>query len=476
MSTYAQTKGLTILRVLVLFLVLLTTEGLAQTGKFQLRFVQDSVNCTTRKVVFSAQIRATSTDNQFVMGSASLVFQSTNAALTNPVLVSRDNFSGGRYSQLSLGQQAGTLTLNIVYQGTSPYTDVPNVTTDWKSIAHLSFDIPALSDGCYSLTWNTAQDFPSTDVFEVLIDGGTAEEELVMADGYTNATACAFAAGLPLATLSGDTTIASGQPAILRINFSGASPLSVAIAGTTYSNLTQPPLLVNVSPASTTTYSIDSVFNACGKGTVQGSATVTVQAPVITTQAVSEAIVCAGTSIQVPFTTSGTFGANNSFRVQLSDALGNNFTDIPTLGSVSPLTATLPQNTPAGTGYRVRVVSSNPVVAGEPSGTFTISTGPTAVLAGGATIPAGGTANLSVTLTGKPPWQVTLSDNTTQTTSVSPLLISVSPAATTTYSVLSVTGACGSGTATGTALITVQSVTAPCKTLCAPVSFRIIRQ
>ena len=464
------------MRIFVLFLVLLATEGYAQTGKFQLRIVQDSVDCATRKAVFSAQIRAISTGDQFVMGSASLVFQSSNAALTNPVLVSRDNFSGGRYSQLSLGLQAGTLTLNVVYQGTSPFTDVPNVTTDWKSIAHISFDIPAQSDGCYNLTWNTAQDFPSTDVFEVLINGGTAQEELVMADSYSNATACAFASGLPLATLSGDTTIASGQQAVLKVNFSETSPLSVAIAGTTYSNLTQSPLLVNVSPASTTTYSIDSVFNACGKGTAQGSATVTVQAPVITTQALSVAVVCAGAAIQVPFTTSGTFGTGNSFRVQLSDASGSNFTDIPTLGSTSPLTATIPQNTPAGMGYRVRVVSSNPVVTGVPSETFAISTGPTAVLAGGATIPEGGTANLTVTLTGKPPWQVTLSDNTTQTTSSSPLLITVSPTTTTTYSVLSVTGACGSGTATGTAQITVQPATAPCKTLCVPVSFRIIRQ
>lgn len=57
------------------FLFLGASAAQAQVGKFELRLVQESVDCATRKVTFSAQIRATNTGNQFILGSANLVFQ-----------------------------------------------------------------------------------------------------------------------------------------------------------------------------------------------------------------------------------------------------------------------------------------------------------------------------------------------------------------------------------------------------------------
>jgi hypothetical protein len=477
MSTYTcKREGPVIWRLLVLLLVLFAAEGLAQSGKYQLRIVQESVDCATRKVVFSAQIKATSTVNQFILGSSNLTFTFPSAKLTNPTLLSRDNYSGGRYSQLNLNQQGSVLTLNVIYQGTAPFTDAPNVTTDWKSIAHFSFDIPAHSDGCYSIAWNTENDFPSTEAFEVVIQNDNYTEETIERDAFSAATGCAFASQLPVATLSGDTTIYAGEKAILKVNFTGPTPLSISLNGITYGNLTKSPLLVNVFPTTTTTYTLDSVFNACGKGTRQGSATVSVLRPTLTTQSVGQAMVCAGTAIQVPFERTGVFGTDNTFRVQLSDAAGANFTDIATSGTGSPLTATVPANTPAGTGYRVRVVSSNPVVTGEPSAAFAVSSTPTAVISGGGTIQAGGSANLTVTMTGKAPWTVILSDNSTHTTSVSPLLIPVSPATTTTYSLQSVTDACSAGTVSGNATVTVRESENPCKPLCVPITFRVIKQ
>lgn len=77
-----------------------------------------------------------------------------------------------------------------------------------------------------------------------------------------------------------------------------------------------------------------------------------------------------GASVSVPFTSVGTFNAGNVFTAQLSNASGVfPGTVIGTLSAsgVDPsgtITATIPAGTLAGTGYRIRVVSSNPVVAG----------------------------------------------------------------------------------------------------------------
>ena len=98
--------------------------------------------------------------------------------------------------------------------------------------------------------------------------------------------------------------------------------------------------------------------------------------PSITTGSVTPSTVCAGQSISVSFTTANL--TSTSYVVQLSDAAGNNFVDIPTTGTSSPLTATIPAGTFSGTGYRVRVNSVSPSVTGSNSATFTINSIPSA--------------------------------------------------------------------------------------------------
>lgn len=78
-------------------------------------------------------------------------------------------------------------------------------------------------------------------------------------------------------------------------------------------------------------------------------------------------------TISVPYTTSNTFAAGNTFTAQLSDASGS-FASPTAIGSVSATTdgtisATIPAATAAGTGYLIRVVASNPVVLGSDNGT-----------------------------------------------------------------------------------------------------------
>ncbi|GEM_PF-1059505 len=85
------------------------------------------------------------------------------------------------------------------------------------------------------------------------------------------------------------------------------------------------------------------------------------------------AVICRGNNVTVNFTITGAFTAGNTFTAQLSDASGS-FASPVTIGSVtsttaSAITATIPAGSTAGTGYRIRVVSSNPVLTGAQSTT-----------------------------------------------------------------------------------------------------------
>jgi len=82
--------------------------------------------------------------------------------------------------------------------------------------------------------------------------------------------------------------------------------------------------------------------------------------------------VCQNGAISVPFVLNDSVNANNVYTAQLSDSLGNfnNAVNIGTLAStdsVGTISATIPLNTPAGSGYRIRVNSSQPVQLGSAS-------------------------------------------------------------------------------------------------------------
>jgi len=82
---------------------------------------------------------------------------------------------------------------------------------------------------------------------------------------------------------------------------------------------------------------------------------------------------CGGSQITVPYHYTGpSLGSGNQFIVELSDA-GGSFVSAQTIGSLSTTTlsdysvdAVIPVGITQGTGYLVRVVSTNPVVTGSP--------------------------------------------------------------------------------------------------------------
>ncbi len=180
------------------------------------------------------------------------------------------------------------------------------------------------------------------------------------------------------ATLSGTATICAGDSATLSVAISaGTAPFTVVYAANG-SEITQTNYIsgaaIRVSPPGNTTYTLVSVTDANGAALtgVDGTGTVTVIAPVFTEAVVvSGGPVCAGQRVTLTFNVNCT--VNRTFQAELSDA-GGSFDSPIVLGNVTPGQANfvaIPAGTGAGSGYQIRVVTTNPGVTST-SGAFQV--------------------------------------------------------------------------------------------------------
>ncbi len=117
---------------------------------------------------------------------------------------------------------------------------------------------------------------------------------------------------------------------------------------------------------------------------------------------------CACATMNVPFTSTGTFTAGNIYTAQLSNAAGSfaapvSIGTLASTANVGVIASTIPCGTPTGAGYRVRVVSSTPAITGTDNGAnFTINAAVTPSVSIAA-VPAGAIcAGTSVTFTATP--------------------------------------------------------------------------
>lgn len=78
------------------------------------------------------------------------------------------------------------------------------------------------------------------------------------------------------AILSGDTIIKLGEPATLKLRFEGQSPWTYTLSDNSTNTVSTPSHTIVVNPDLLTTYTLKSVSNVCGNGTVTGSARVNV--------------------------------------------------------------------------------------------------------------------------------------------------------------------------------------------------------
>lgn len=95
----------------------------------------------------------------------------------------------------------------------------------------------------------------------------------------------------------------------------------------------------------------------------------------ITTGEITGSPFCPFAPISVPFVTNGTYAQDNIFTVQLSNQSGSFSNPTALVGNLSGTTsgvisAFMLEGIPEGIGYKVRVVSSNPVIIGSENGTY----------------------------------------------------------------------------------------------------------
>jgi Concanavalin A-like lectin/glucanases superfamily len=264
------------------------------------------------------------------------------------------------------------------------------------------------------------------------------------------------AGALPTATISGGGSIAFGGTSSLTVNFTGTAPWTYSLNNGSSQSSSISPISISVSPFGTTSYTVTAVSNSCGAGTTSGITVVNV-APNISLGSFGNTF-CQGQIVYVPFTAN--FAASPSFNVELSD--GNESFSSPTVigtGTASPISTTIPANATLGTSYKIRIVSTSPLYTSPEFAGITINTKPTATISGTATINEGQSTNLTLNFTGTAPWTYAINNGASQITSTSPLTISVAPVVSTTYTITSLSNVCGVGTASGTAIVTVNSVT-----------------
>ncbi len=134
----------------------------------------------------------------------------------------------------------------------------------------------------------------------------------------------------------------------------------------------------------------------------------------VTVGTIAPATYCAGASVAVPFTVESPFPIGNIFTAQLSNATGS-FASPMTIGSLpgsasGTINATIPSTSATGTGYRIRIVASNPALTSVDNGvnltinslkpaSITIATPSTSVCAG-TLMPVTWTSVVGCTVTG----------------------------------------------------------------------------
>ena len=143
------------------------------------------------------------------------------------------------------------------------------------------------------------------------------------------------------------------------------------------------PLATSNTYAAPTTgnYLVVAANGACGK--VSSPLAVTITPCVSNTITTDDVAVtnCAGAAISVSFNAVGTYTAGNVYTAQLSNASGS-FASPVTIGTLTSTSngaltinanpGIIPGGTPAGSGYKIRVISSNPAVTGTENTPFEV--------------------------------------------------------------------------------------------------------
>ena len=187
--------------------------------------------------------------------------------------------------------------------------------------------------------------------------------------------------------------------------------------------------------------------------------------------------VCPGSTVVVPFEIEGEAPAGTRYEVQLIDA-ANNFIAISSPKTSSPISALIPSDKKADNLYRLRIIASGTETRSNEVPVKVLPK-PTAKLEtqdGGLVtrIMPGQQARLRVQLSGSGPWSFLVSDGTmVEQTFTSPYYFLVKPQESSTYTLVGVSNACGSGEVQGAAVVNVNANPEPILTMTPPAEGRV---
>jgi hypothetical protein len=177
--------------------------------------------------------------------------------------------------------QGQTATLTVALTGNSPWTLV-------YANGMTPVTVTGLTASPYLIT---VSPLTTTNYSLVSVNNGCT--------GTTSGFAPVTVVAVPGATLSGTQTICAGSVAQLSVALSGSTPWSLSWNdGTTnfsQSGITANPFVINVTPLTTRTYTLNSVFAACS-GTISGNAAVSV-VPVPSATLSGSQTICFGSSV-----------------------------------------------------------------------------------------------------------------------------------------------------------------------------------
>lgn len=167
------------------------------TGHFGVQLLVKKFDCITKKVQVEVQVKAKDANTTFSMGDANFRFNYNASFLSNPIIFSQNNYSGGGYAPQDLqgsgvSGSTGLVSLNVKYGGSSIPTSVPTI---WTSVAVIEFTFTGDPvTPCFDLSWKRSTDVPATGMNQITVTGQapfTYTSQATISDNtYNSLTLC----------------------------------------------------------------------------------------------------------------------------------------------------------------------------------------------------------------------------------------------------------------------------------------------
>lgn len=274
--------------------------------------------------------------------------------------------------------------------------------------------------------------------------------------------------------LKGYTTINKGETVILEVwrKTKGSNRVTLTLSDgsqtTTEYYLNSQVNFVQVTPASTTTYTITGTDSFCGAVEASGSATVIVNSPSERSVSInyyqsSNFQICEKDTIAVYITKTGNFSTANKFTAKIFNNQGQVVQELVTIGQESPLKVVLPSGLPSGEYYRLKITASDPnTTSGDYLAPILINRKASASFESNTIFQDGlGVAKAVVKLAGNGPWTYTYGNELGtryKTAYSSPDTLILINANTNSYKLLSVANSCGTGSVTEPSIVKIELI------------------